>query len=258
MSLLFSFDKPVLHGILLKRYKRFLADVYIPELSETHTIHCPNTGSMLGLNKPDYPVLITDSENPKRKLRYTLECVKPLDTSRSWVCVNTTRANQVVDMLFKKGLLPGYDAESIISIQKEPRYNQETRLDFLITQSIPKKTEFSRDFQEVKTYVEVKSVTLSLEKNRCSFPDAITTRGQKHLKTLLEIEATSPKSRIRSAMVYACMRDDCRSFAVENTIDPVYADLLQRVFKENVTIFIPVIRINTKGFYLHNIIEYSP
>ena len=157
-------------GRLIKRYKRFFADVKL-DSGEVVTAHCPNTGSMMGLLEEGNIVLLTKTDNEKRKLKFTLEVVKVQGAN---VGVNTHRANRIVEQ--------GIEAKKISALGKsyhfkrEVKYGKNSRIDFLIT---------NKESKEI--FLEVKNVTLSKNKNVAEFPDAITERGSKHLLELIQV-----------------------------------------------------------------------
>lgn len=198
---LMKFDQVLHSGILEKRYKRFLADVKL-ENGEMITAHCPNSGSMLGLKDPGLPVLLSVSSNPKRKLPYGLEMVQ---VNGSWVGVNTQLPNHIVQQAIESqqiSELQGYE-----NVQREVVYKPGTRLDLYLSGG-----------DSPPCYVEVKSVTMK-QGNLALFPDAVTTRGLKHLKTLEEIVQKGG----RAVAFYLVQRGDCAGFGIARDIDPDYA-----------------------------------
>ena len=158
-----KFINSLIKGKLIKRYKRFFADVEVN--NKVVTAHCPNTGSMLGLLNKGNDVWISKADDPKRKLKYTLEMIK---SNQKIVGVNTHRANRIVEHGLKNKLFKEF--HSIKNIKPEYKYSDDTRFDFLCD----------------KNLIEVKNVTLFRKKDVAEFPDAITSRGSKHLKKLTE------------------------------------------------------------------------
>jgi len=227
-----DFNSETTQGIFLKRYKRFFADIYLPQSKKTLTVHCPNTGSMKGLSIEGSKALITRSANPKRKLSHTLEC---LQSGKTWVCVNTIRANSIVKILIRQRLLPGLKRWG--KFTSEPRYNDKTRFDFLLE---------SPSDKTPGTYVEVKSVTLSESPGIASFPDAVTERGLKHLQSLHE----AGEKGFNIFLVFLIFRGDCSRFTPAVEIDPEYARTLKAIKKAGLKVITPAININKKGFYL--------
>ena len=162
-----KFTKKLIKGKLIKRYKRFFVDIKLNKV--VVTAHCPNTGSMMGLLDKDNDVFISKSDNPKRKLKYTLEIVK---VKKNLVGVNTHFANKIVYHGLLNNLIK--EVKNNNKIKPEVFFNRETRFDFLIEKN------------EQKIFLEVKNVTLSRDQKVAEFSDAVTTRGSKHLKTLIE------------------------------------------------------------------------
>ena len=162
-----EFTKSLLKGKFIKRYKRFFADIKINK--ETVIAHCPNTGSMKGLLDEGNDVYITKNDDPKRKLKYTLEIIK---ANKKLVGVNTHLANKIVDHGLKNNLIK--ELKYLENVKSEVFFNKETRFDFLIEKN------------KQKSFVEVKNVTLFRNKDIAEFPDAITSRGTKHLLTLID------------------------------------------------------------------------
>tara|TARA_Y100000022_G_scaffold16376_1_gene12610 strand:- start:991 stop:1677 length:687 start_codon:yes stop_codon:yes gene_type:complete len=158
-----KFTNSLIKGKLIKRYKRFFVDVEVN--NKVVTAHCPNTGSMLGLLNKGNDVWISKADDPKRKLKYTLEMIK---SNQKIVGVNTHRANRIVEHGLKNKLFKEF--HSIKNIKPEYKYSDDTRFDFLCD----------------KNLIEVKNVTLFRKKDVAEFPDAITSRGSKHLKKLTE------------------------------------------------------------------------
>ena len=161
-------NKKFISGKFIKRYKRFFVDVQLDNIKETVTAHCPNTGSMLGLLKEGNPVKLSKVDDPKRKLKYTLEIIK---SNGANVGVNTHRANRIVEEALISNKIKSL--KKILELKREVKYGENSRIDFLVNNNM-----------DEEIYVEVKNVTLSLKKGVAEFPDAITERGSKHLKEL--------------------------------------------------------------------------
>ena len=208
MSLIYQYP-PLYSGILLKRYKRFFADIELAS-GEVITAHCPNTGPMTGLYLPGQPVQVSRSDSPTRKLPYTWEMIEVTDNGVPvWVGVNTALPNRVVKLALEQDLLP--ELGSYHTIRGEVTYGQEkSRIDFLVT-----------DDRDRSIYIEVKSTTWT-NRTIALFPDTVTTRGQKHLRELMSL---LPQSR--AVMLYFINRGDCDQFAPGDTTDPVYGQLLR-------------------------------
>ena len=203
-------------GRLLKRYKRFLADIEL-ETGEIITAHCPNTGPMIGVSEPNSLVQVSKSNNPKRKLAYTWEMIQ---IDRTWVGVNTALPNKVIKLALEQKLLPQL-ATRYDSVRREVAYGKDkkSKIDFLL----------SKDNQP-DIYLEVKSVTLT-QGNVALFPDTVTTRGQKHLRELMALE-----SNATPMMLYFINRGDCDRFAPGDSYDPTYGELLREAIDRGVEI----------------------
>ena len=161
-----KFTKSLIKGKLIKRYKRFFVDVKLNK--EIVTAHCPNTGSMKGLLDENNDVYLLKNDDPKRKLKYGLEIIK---AQKNLVGVNTHMANKIVNHGLENNLIK--ELKNNNKIKAEVFFNKETRFDFLIEK------------KGLKSFIEVKNVTLFREKKTAEFPDAITSRGSKHLLTLI-------------------------------------------------------------------------
>ena len=203
-----------LNGILVKRYKRFFADVQLD--NNVVTAHCPNTGSMMGLLDAGNKVLLSKSDNEKRKLKYTLEVIK---LKKSHVGVNTHRTNRIVEKALNDNVLNF--VKNITEVRREVKYGENSKVDFVVT--TPKE----------EVYIEVKNVTLSRVKKTAEFPDAVTIRGSKHLIELAKLK----KKGIRAVMLYVIQRDDINSFKIASDIDPIYARNLKKAMKSGVEVF---------------------
>lgn len=203
-----NFPEPLVEGRLIRRYKRFLADVRLPDGSEV-TAHCPNTGSMLGCQPEDARVWLSRSDNPKRKLPYTWELV---ETSPGMLaCINTARPNAQARAAVEGGVvveLAGYP-----ECRSEVKYGDEkSRIDLLLT---------GHD-QQPDAWVEVKNVTLA-ETDQGFFPDAVTTRGQKHLRELMAQVARGD----RAVLFFVVNHTGIQTVRPADHIDPTYGQLLR-------------------------------
>jgi sugar fermentation stimulation protein A len=207
------FPSPLLHGILVQRYKRFLADVQLPN-GITVTAHCTNTGSMMGCKTPGSAVCISRCDKPGRHLAYTWEMIR---VKGGWVGINTLHPNRLVAEGIETGAVPelrGYRA-----IRREVCTRQGTRLDICL--------EGSRGL----CFVEVKNVTLAID-GMAAFPDTVTTRGTKHLQELIRLK----RKGHRAAVVFVIQREDCGGFRPADEIDPEYGSWLRRALKAGVEI----------------------
>ncbi|MFZ0391511.1 MAG: DNA/RNA nuclease SfsA [Calditrichia bacterium] len=196
---------PLYKGILIRRYKRFLADVLL-ETGETVTAHCPNSGSMKGCYETGQPVLLSRAANPKRKLPFTWELSR---MGGHWIGINTARPNLLVREAIENKIvreLQGYDL-----IRPEVPYGENSRIDLLLEGSAG------------RCYVEVKNVTLT-DGNCARFPDSVTVRGQKHLRELQKMKAEGH----RAVIFFVIQRPDADTFAPADAIDPEYGKLLRQ------------------------------
>ena len=197
---------PLSRATLLRRYKRFLADVRLPDGREL-TVHCANSGSMLGLDRPGRAVLISDSENPKRKLRHTLEMIR---IGGVWVGVHTSRANAIAERALRAGAIRAF--RGYRELRREVAAPGGSRLDFRLD-SHPSRPPL---------WLEVKSVTLA-EGDRARFPDSVTDRGRRHAECLAGLR----RSGERAALLFVVQRGDCEVVEPADDIDPDYGAALR-------------------------------
>jgi len=212
----------LVQGTLIRRYKRFLVDVKL-ENGETAVAHCPNSGSMMGLIEEGNPVYLSRPEKPGRKTAYTLEIIQLPSTL---VGVNTQLPNRLIKRAIQHGRIPelaGYQ-----SLQAEKRYGTNSRIDILLA-----------DNEKPPCFVEVKNCTL-VEDGTALFPDAVTTRGLKHLK---ELQAEVDRGN-RAVMFYLVQRMDAEVFSPADAIDPVYGRELRNAVKNGVEILAWDVTIN--------------
>lgn len=201
---------PLYPGTLIKRYKRFFADIELAS-GELITAHCPNTGPMVGVYQPGNRVMVSLSTNPKRSLPYTWEMIEIHDTKPTWVGVNTALPNRIIQSALAAQVLPELAAYTQIRTEVPYGHDNKSRIDFLLT----------NDHGDRPAYVEVKNTTWT--QGHCAyFPDTVTTRGQKHLR-----ELTNLLPHCRAIMLYLINRDDCTHFAAGDSADPVYGTLLR-------------------------------
>ena len=194
-----KFSKRLIKGKLIKRYKRFFADINIK--NEIITAHCPNTGSMMGLLDQNNEVWISKNNNPKRKLKYTLEIIKTKD---NLVGVNTHLANKIVHEALSNNLINEFMNSD--SIKPEVYYNKNTRFDFLVNKN------------NQNHFIEVKNVTLFRTNNVAEFPDAVTSRGSKHIKTLVD----AIKKGYKSYVLFLVQIQNIENFQIAKDIDKIY------------------------------------
>ena len=227
-----NFKNKLIPGLFIKRYKRFFVDVRIN--NQIITAHCPNTGSMYGLLNKDNRVWLSESDNPKRKLKFTLEII---EVGKSKVGINTHLTNKIVLDALKNNIIN--DFKNISKIKTEIKFGENTRFDFLL--------ESKKD----KTFVEVKNVTLSRKMGVAEFPDAVTTRGLKHINELIK----ASKKNYKIYILYLIQRDDCETFSVASDIDPNYANALKEAVKKKLNIISYDCKFSSKGIKLNKKIK---
>ena len=194
-----EFTKALIKGKLIKRYKRFFTEVQIGK--EIVTAHCPNTGSMKGLLDEGNEVYVSKNDDPKRKLKYTLEIIK---VKKNLVGVNTHFANKIAFHGLSNNLVK--EVTNIDNIKPEVFFDKETRFDFLVKKN------------KQKIFIEVKNVTLFRKEKTAEFPDAVTTRGTKHLKTLIE----AVKKGYKSYLLFLVQIEGVDNFKIAKDIDKEY------------------------------------
>ena len=194
-----EFTKSLIKGKLIKRYKRFFTDVKLNK--EIVTAHCPNTGSMKGLLDEGNDVYLLPNNDPKRKLKYGLEIIK---SRKNLVGVNTHMANKIVHHGLQNNLIK--ELRNYEIIKPEVFFNKETRFDFLIEKN------------KQKSFIEVKNVTLFRDKKTAEFPDAITSRGSKHLITLID----AIKKGYKSYLIFLVQIQNMENFKIAKDIDEEY------------------------------------
>tara|TARA_B100000963_G_C22573700_1_gene647339 strand:- start:264 stop:965 length:702 start_codon:yes stop_codon:yes gene_type:complete len=227
-----NFKNKLISGLLLKRYKRFFVDIKIN--NQIVTAHCPNTGSMRGLLNKNNKVWLSESNNPNRKLKYTLEIIQD---NKSKVGVNTHFANKIVLHALENKLINEFS--NIVEIKPETKFGKNTRFDFLVTDN------------KEKTFIEVKNVTLSRKAGLAEFPDSVTARGLKHIDELIKAR----KENYKIFIVYLVQRDDCRTFTIAKDIDPDYAKALRKAVKNNLNILCYDCKFSSKGIKLNKRIK---
>ena len=227
-----DFENKLISGLFIKRYKRFFVDIKIN--NQIITAHCPNTGSMYGLLKEGNKVWISKSNNPNRKLKYTLEII---EDNKTKIGVNTHSTNKIVYHALKNNLIKEFNAD--VDIQPEIKFGVNTRFDFLVTNN------------KYKAFIEVKNVTLSRKKGLAEFPDSITARGLKHINELIK----ASKKNYKIFILFMIQRDDCKSFTIARDIDPDYANALTKAVKNKLNILCYDCKFSTKGIKLNNKIK---
>ena len=223
-----KFTKSLLKGKLIKRYKRFFVDVQLNK--ETVTAHCPNTGSMKGLLDEGNEVHLFKHDDPKRKLKYGLEIIK---TRKNLVGVNTHRANKIVADGLNKGLINEF--KSIKNIKAEFKFSSDTRFDFLCDKNI----------------IEVKNVTLLRDQKIAEFPDAVTERGTKHLKKLIE----ALKQGYKPFVLFLTQIEGINKFKIAKDIDAEYYKNYLKVKKDGVKFLAYRCKLNDKEIRIEKKID---
>lgn len=202
-----DFEKPLVRGRLVKRYKRFLADVVL-DSGEEITAHCANPGSMLGLNAPGSLVYLSRSDNPARKLAWSWEII---EADGALVGISTAHPNRLVEEALLAGLIP--ELSGFANLRREVKYGKNSRIDILLEGA-----------DGGLTYVEVKNVHLMRQAGLAEFPDSVTARGAKHLVELEDMV----RAGHRAVMVYLVQRPDCSELDFAADIDPAYAAALRQ------------------------------
>ena len=210
-----KFAYPTHVGTITNRYKRFLSDIKLASGQEVNA-HVPNTGSMKTCWEPGWKVLVTHNDDPKRKMKYTLEMTH---NGNTWICVNTAMTNKLVKEALDNDVIIELQGYELIKPEKKVK---DSRIDFFL----------AHHHSQPDCYVEVKNVTLKAEGSLALFPDAVSTRGQKHLKDLMELKEEGH----RAVMLYVINREDVDTFAPAENIDPKYAQLLKQAINKGVEI----------------------
>ena len=223
-----KFASPLVKGRLIRRYKRFLADVEMTP-GETLTAHVANPGAMTGLADPGLEIWLSRSDNPKRKLAWSWELAR---IGRHLVGINAGFANRIAEEALAVGKVP--ELSGYADVRREVRYGTNSRVDFLLSGPARK-----------DTYVEVKNVHLKRGR-RAEFPDSVTARGTKHLGEL----ARMVKAGHRAVMLYVVQRADCDDFSIAADIDPAYAAALAEARKAGVEVLCHVCRVRRDGITL--------
>lgn len=224
-----KFEAPLTEGRLIRRYKRFLADVKLAD-GQTVTAHCANSGSMMGCDAAGARVWLLPNPNPKAKLDWRWEMVEVGDTL---VGINTARPNHIVAEAIEAGKIPelaGYE-----SLKREQKYGKSSRIDILL-----------EDAAKPRAYVEVKNVTLRTGEH-AAFPDAVTARGAKHLDELVDMV----RAGHRAVMVYLVNRMDCAAFRTADEIDPHYGERLRHALAKGVEAITVRAHLSPEGIHAH-------
>ena len=229
-----KFKERLSQGSLVKRYKRFFVDIKFK--NKIITCHCPNSGSMMGLLNKGNKVWFSRSDNPKRKLKYTLEMI---EVEKKRVGINTHLANKIVlEALNNKKIK---NLIKFNNIRSEVSYTSNTRFDFLLSNN------------KEKCFLEVKNVTLLRKKGIAEFPDAVTSRGTKHLNELI----SAKKKGYQSYILFLVQREDCDFFSIASDIDEEYKISFIEALKNEVKILCYDCKLNDEEIKLNNQISYE-
>jgi sugar fermentation stimulation protein A len=223
-----KFDTPLIKTKFIKRYKRFFVDVMLNK--EILTAHCPNSGSMMGLLNENENAWVSKSKNPKRKLKYTLEI---LEKEKQKVGVNTHLTNKIVEEALVNKKIKEF--EKFNQVQREVKFNNNTRFDFLVSN------------KKEQAFIEVKNVTLKREQDYAEFPDAPTTRGQKHLLELINAK----EKEYQAYLIFLIQREDCNFFKISKDIDKKYYENFIQAKKKGVKFLCYSSKITSHGISLN-------
>ena len=218
-----NFEKTLIAGELIKRYKRFFVDVKIG--NKTVVAHCPNTGSMMGLLKKGNKIWVSKSDSPKRKLKYTMQII---EDQKAKVGINTHLTNKIV--------LEALENKRIKNFQNIDKIIQEVKFG-----------------EKKKIFLEVKNVTLSRLKGKAEFPDAVTSRGLKHIRELLKAK----KKGYEIYLLYVIQRNDCNRFNIAGDIDNKYCELLTKAVKKNLNVLCYDCKFSSKGIKLNRKLKFK-
>ncbi len=232
-----DFSTRLVPATLIRRYKRFLADVTL-DSGEAVTAHCANPGAMLGLAHPGARIWLEPNNNPKRKLRYSWKLEELTDGSM--VGIDTSIPNKIVKEALLSGQVVELDAYG--SIRAEVSYGKSSRIDFLLSgDNLP------------NAYVEVKNVHFHRKEDWAEFPDCVTERGTKHLGELANMTAAGN----RAVMLYLVQRTDCRRFRLARDLDPKYATAFDDACAAGVEMLCYGTDISQRGVYLSRSLPVS-
>lgn len=236
------FKSPLERGTLIRRYKRFLADVVLADGTET-TIHVPNPGAMLGLTEAGLPVWMSRSPDPKRKLPLTLEMVELPETGL--VGVNTMNPNRIAEIAIADGAVPELAGYPIL--RREVRYDENSRIDILLQGDPDALTRPS-------CWVEIKNVHFSRVPPLAEFPDCRTERGVKHLKALERVVQAGG----RAVMLFVVQRMDCDAFTTADDIDRAYGPALRLAASQGVEVLCYSCHLTPEAIRLDRALPWRP
>ena len=229
-----KFKERLLQGTLIKRYKRFFVDINYN--NKVITGHCPNTGSMMGLLDEGNKVWFSKSDDPKRKLKYTLQLI---EVNKKKIGINTLLTNKIVHEALNQKKIKKLNKFN--NIKSEVKFSENTRFDFFLSN------------EKEKCFLEVKNVTLIRNKNIAEFPDAITSRGAKHLNELIK----GKKKGYQAYMLYLIQIEGCDSFKIANDIDHEYKIMFDKALKNRVKILCYDCKLNNEEIKLNKQIKYE-
>ena len=229
-----DFENKLIPGVLIKRYKRFFADIKLG--NKIITAHCPNPGSMFKLLEKGNRVWITESNNKNRKLKYTLQIIEVGNTK---FCINTHITNKIVHESLEEKLVENLNEYNFI--RPEKKFGTNTRFDFLLNDTKNDK----------KAFLEVKSVTLSRKKGHAEFPDSVTSRGKKHLENLI----LANKQGYESYLMFLIQIENCKSFGIASDIDPEYSRVFKDALKKNIKVLCYDCKFSNKGIKINKKID---
>ncbi|NOR33423.1 MAG: DNA/RNA nuclease SfsA [Bacteroidales bacterium] len=230
-----KFTYPLTHGRLVRRYKRFLADVILDDGTQV-TAHCTNSGSMKSCLEADAEVWLSPASDPKRKTRFTWEMIRIND---DWVGINTSKPNALAFEWVDRGLVPGL--EGISGLRREVKW-EDSRFDLYGEMDQSK----SASGMERGCFIEVKNVSMK-EGDRALFPDAVTESGRKHLNALIRVK----KAGMRAVMLYVVQRMDVRIFSPARDIDPAYGLALDKAIRNGVEVVVVQARVTPESIEYH-------
>jgi sugar fermentation stimulation protein A len=229
-----KFDGKLLSGLFIKRYKRFFVDIKIKD--KIVTAHCPNTGSMQGLLNKGNKVWLIKSNNPNRKLKYTLQIIEDNGIK---VGINTHLTNKIFQNALENNYIKEFNKN--IEIRREVKFGSNTRFDFLITN------------KKYKAFIEVKNVTLKRKSKIAEFPDSITSRGAKHIDELIK----ASKKGYEIYLVFIVQREDCNQLVIARDIDPEYSKLLSKAVKKKLNVLCYDCKFSSKGIKVNKKIKFN-
>ncbi|MDA0221919.1 MAG: DNA/RNA nuclease SfsA [Proteobacteria bacterium] len=230
-----QFQTPLIRATLVRRYKRFLADIILPDGREV-VAHCANPGAMTGLNMPGATIWVEPNDDPKRKLRFSWKLV---EIGTDWACIDTALPNELVAEALAQRQIP--ELAIFDTLKREVKYGENSRIDFLLNTG------------GLNTYVEVKAVSLKRD-GWAEFPDSVTKRGTKHLNELAKMVVQGH----RSVMVYLVQRTDCIRFRLAADIDPSYAAAFTRASDAGVEMLCLATEISPYGMLVAGLLPIDP